>query len=176
LAVDVFRRRGDGSVVVTLDADTFEVLRSTAREVAAIVAEPPDQEVSDRLFPRAYLDPTEEQAEQELRDLTHSDLVQTRLTALEAVTDDLEIREVGRRGRVEIVLAPGQEQLWLTALNDARLVFGTLLGVTQDEQADYKATDPRYEYGVVYRFLSALQQELVELLLGEMPPGADEEF
>ena len=69
MAVDVFRRRGDGSVVVTLDADTFEVLRSTAREVAAIVAEPPDQEVSDRLFPRAYLDPTEEQAEQELVEL-----------------------------------------------------------------------------------------------------------
>ena len=176
MAVDVFRRRGDGSVVVTLDADALEVLRSTAAEVAAIVAEPPNQEVGDRLFPRAYLDPTEEQAEQELRDLTHSDLVQARLTALEAVTDDLDVREVGRRGRVEIVLAPGQEQLWLTALNDARLVFGTLLGVSQDDQADYKPTDPRYEYGVVYRFLSALQQELVELLLGEMPPGADEEF
>ena len=37
--------------------------------------------VTQRLFPRAYLDPTEEEAESQWQELVHDDLVEARLDA-----------------------------------------------------------------------------------------------
>ena len=71
-----------------------------------------------------------------------------------------------------------EEQLegWLTALNDLRLVLGTSLEVTEDQQ-ELPVDDPRYPQWVCYGYLSYLQNEVVEALTGVLPPprpGADE--
>jgi Domain of unknown function (DUF2017) len=168
MARRTFRRKRGGALVVALHPREVELLATTARDMAAIVGDPPEGEVRDRLYPRAYLDPTEEQAQREFDGLVHDDLVHARRAALETVAAGLETAEEASRGMLEVTLEPEEEMQWLTAVNDARLVIGTALGVTEDTDVDFAPDDPRFEYGVVYGWLTELHFDLVTLLLDEI--------
>jgi hypothetical protein len=168
MARRMFKRARNGTLVATMYEQEVELLAMTARDMVAIVEEPPDGDVRDRLYPRAYLDPTEEKAQGEYDALVHDDLVQARRTALEVVVAGLEGVEPNRRGMVEISLSAEEEMQWLTAVNDARLVIGTALGVTEEGDTDYEPNDPRFEYGVLYGWLTQVHFELVTLLLDEI--------
>jgi hypothetical protein len=165
------RSHRDGTLVVTLEAPEVELLALTARDMMSIVEEPPEGEVRDRLYPRAYLDPTEEAAQGEFDALVHDDLVRARGAALAAIAGGLEGATPNKRGLVEIVLRPEEEMQWLTAINDARLVIGTALGVSEDGDTEYARDDPRFEYGVLYGWLTQLHFELVTLMLDEIGPA-----
>ncbi len=55
-------------------------------------------------------------------------------------------------------------------LNDARLALGTRLGVTDETDAsDLDPSDPTAPVLAVYSWLTYLEGELVETLLGGMP-------
>jgi hypothetical protein len=168
MARRMFKRARNGTLVASMYEQEVELLALTARDMVAIVEEPPDGEVRDRLYPRAYLDPTEEKAQGEYDALVHDDLVRARRTALEVVVAGLDGAEPNRKGMVEIPLSAEEEMQWLTAVNDARLVIGTALGVTEEESTDYEPTDPRFEYGVLYSWLTQVHFELVTLLLDEL--------
>ena len=171
----VKRRRRDGRVVITLPAPVAQLLAQVVNELGDVFASPPAGEVMNRLFPRAYLDPTEEQAEQQWQSLVHDDLVRARLAAVSAMVADLDTASPTTRDRVEIVLDRDAETRWLTVLNDARLTLGTALGVTEDEPLEFPDDDPRAAGADVYALLSALQGELVEVLLDDLPEtGTDD--
>jgi Domain of unknown function (DUF2017) len=175
MARRTFARARDGSLHVTLAPQEVELLVMTARDMATLVEEPPDGAVRDRLYPRAYLDPTEESAQQEFDAVVHDELVGSRKRAFETMAARLEEAEPNRRGVVEITLGPEEESEWLTGLNDARLVIGTALGVTEEADTEYERDDPRFEYGVLYGWLTALHFELVSLLLDEIgEAGSDD--
>jgi hypothetical protein len=175
MARRTFTRKRDGTLVVTLYGQEVELLAMTARDMMTIVEEPPEGEVADRLYPRAYLDPTEETAQGEFDALVRDDLVRGRRRALEMIVDGLDAAEPNARGVIEIELAPDEELQWLTAVNDARLVIGTALGVTEESDTDYEPGDPRFEYGVLYRWLTQLHFELVVLMLDEIgEAGSDD--
>jgi hypothetical protein len=173
----VFTRRRDRSLLVSLFPEEVQLLAVAARDVLPTIGEPPDGKLRDRLYPRAYLDPTEEVAQADYDALVHDDLVSSRRAALELVAATAEHAEANARGIVELTLSPEQEEQWLTAVNDARLVIGTVLGVTDDPDDDtsYVPGDPRYELGVVYHFLTVLHGELVDLLLDELGPGGSDD-
>ena len=175
MARPTFRRMRGGALVVTLYPQEAELLAMTARDMMTIVEEPPDGEVRDRLYPRAYLDPTEEKAQDEYDALVHDDLAASRRGALAVIVDGLEAAAPNSRGRIEVTLQPGQEMQWLTAVNDARLVIGTALGVTEDADTEYAPDDPRFEYGVLYAWLTQLHFELVTLLLDEIGEGGSDD-
>jgi len=165
----------DGTLVVTLHAAEVELLAMTARDMVTIIQEPPEGEVRDRLYPRAYLDPTEEKAQGEFDALVHDELVRSRAAALQAIVGGLEAAAPNSRGVIKIALRPDQEMQWLTAVNDARLVIGTALGVSEDGDTDYARDDPRFEYGVLYGWLTQLHFELVTLMLDEIgAAGSDD--
>jgi Domain of unknown function (DUF2017) len=162
-----FERRGDG-VAVSLDANELELLRAVPAELQAVLAAPSetDDPVYNRLFPAAYLDPTEESAEQEWQELVHPELLRDRLAALELVTATLD-RAVTKRNRAEVALGPEEVDAWMSVLNDARLALGTRLGVTED--ADAREVDPKSPDAgahALYGWLTWLQNDLVEALLG----------
>ena len=162
-----FDRRGEG-IVVTLDANEIELLRTIPDEVRRALEKPTskDDPVYNRLFPSAYLDPTEESAEQEWQELVHPELLQSRLAALELVTTTLE-RAVTKRGRAEVELAPEEVEAWLGVVNDARLTLGTRLGVTEDAEAEaLDPSDPTAPTQAVYGWLTWFENDLVETLLG----------
>ncbi len=171
----VKRRRRDGRVVVTLPAPVAQLLGQVVAELGEVFASPPAGDVMNRLFPRAYLDPTEENAEQEFQSVVHDDLVRSRVDAVAAMVADLEAATPASSDRVEIVLDNEAEHRWLTVLNDARLTLGTVLGVTEDEPLDFPDDDPRAAGADMYALLSALQGELVEVLLDDLPEtGTDD--
>jgi hypothetical protein len=162
-----FTRQGDGLRVSITDAEA-ELLRSIPGELGPVLSAPvdPDDPVSERLFPRAYLDPTEEGAEREWQELVRPELVRERLAALERLTKSLE-RGQAREGRIEVDLDADEAQAWLGALNDARLALGTRLGVTEDLDYDDVPEDhPDAAAYAVYGWLTWLEGDLVETLLG----------
>jgi hypothetical protein len=164
----MFKRARKGGLVVTLYTQEVELLAMTARDMMSIVEEPPAGEVRDRLYPRAYLDPTEEKAQEDYDALVHGDLVAARRAAFGVIVAGLDGASPNNRGLVEITLAPAEETQWLTAVNDARLVIGTAVGVTEEGDTDFEPDDPRFEYGVLYGWLTQLHFELVSLLLDEI--------
>jgi hypothetical protein len=169
-----FERARDGTLTVRLAAEEVDLLRRLAGEMGELLANPDTGDaVLDRLFPRAYLDPTEEDAEAEWQRLVHPDLVAQRLAALEMLAGTLPETSGGDR-TVEARLDAEQESAWLGVLNDARLALGTRLGVTDDDDLDeVSADDPNFVAWNVYGWLTALQGELVRVLLGGLPatPG-----
>jgi hypothetical protein len=166
-----FERDRDGTLVVRLLPEEAALLRQLAGELTDVFEHGPDDEaLRDRLFPRAYLDPTEEAAEEEWQRFVHPDLVASRLDALRLLVDTLP-SEPSKRGRVEGRLDEEQEAAWLGVLNDARLTLGTRLGVTDDDDDpfDVAEDDPMYVAWNVYGWLTALQGDLVQVLLAGMP-------
>lgn len=175
MARRMFGRARGGALVVTLYEQEAELLKMTVHDMTGIVEAPPDGEVRDRLYPRAYLDPTEETAQGEYDALVHDELVRSRREAFALIEAGLESAKPNRRGVIEITLGPDQEMQWLTALNDARLVIGTALGVTEETDTDYPRDDPRFEYGVLYAWLTQMHFELVTVMLDELgEDGSDD--
>jgi Domain of unknown function (DUF2017) len=121
--------------------------------------------VLERLFPRAYLDPTEEKAESDWQRFVHDDLVVGRRQAVQTVEHGLAGAEM-RRGRLELSLDDEQAQAWLAVINDARLTLGTRLEVTEDmDLSRLDPRDPDTAPYAVYWWLGVLEERLIDVLL-----------
>ena len=79
------------------------------------------------------------------------------------------------RGRVEVTIGPDAEEQWLTGLNDARLIIGTMLRVTEDSDVEYARDDPRFDAGILYHWLGLLQEDLLEVFLDEIGEGGTDD-
>jgi Domain of unknown function (DUF2017) len=145
-----FTRTRDGAYRVRLPESERELLRAVAGELRFMLSEHQGDPSLRRLFPHAHEDP---EREEEYRGLVRDQLLTGRQRAL-ATLDET----VGRE-----TLTAEEAEAWLTALNDARLMLGTRLDVT--EETDFGAIDredPDAQDLVVYAFLTWLQGELVE--------------
>ncbi|MFM7270821.1 MAG: DUF2017 family protein [Actinomycetes bacterium] len=160
------------------EPDTELALRLSDAEVAAladlarstrIVLDAPlppagDEAVRDRLFPRAYLDPTEDAAELAFQAAVHADLASGRIAAIDDLLADLE-RAERVRGGVRVLLDATRTGRWVGAINDLRLTLGTRIGVADD---DPDPTGPiAADAGDVgcYHWLTGLQDGLISYLL-----------
>ena len=167
----VWRRAKDGTLLLRLRANEAFALQRIATDLAAIVASPPDGDLADRLYPRAYLDPTEDTSELEFQSLVHEDLSSARVEALQRIAIGVHgAADPDSEAFVDIAVAADDEVSWVTALNDARLVLGTTLAVDEETDTMYAPDDPRYEMGLLYQWLGWVQDELVEVLMEGLPP------
>ena len=131
-----FRSGPDDTLIVSLAPEEIQLLSGLPEQLRDVLQAPPDDPGTARLFPRAYLDPTEEEAEAEYTAIVGADLLRQRLDALDLVTSSF-VRAVPDRKRakeswVEIALTPDDVAAWLGVLNDLRLVLGTRLEITED--------------------------------------------
>ena len=95
--------------------------------------------VTQRLFPRAYLDPTEEEAEAQWQELVHDELVESRLAAMTDVVRSLDTAVAGpgrAEARARSCSTTSRPTHWIGVLNDARLAVGTALEVTAEWDFD----------------------------------------
>jgi hypothetical protein len=116
-----------------------------------------------RLFPPAYADDPVRNAEYDA--LVRQDLMAERLQALQVLEETTEARRLD------------EEQLsaWMRAINDLRLVLGTRLDVTEEMDDDDLPSDPgEARMIVVYRYLTALQWQVVEALSASLPAGGSQ--
>ena len=117
--------------------------------------EPPDDPALARLFPDAYGD--DAAAATEFRRYTESDL---RAGKRAAASDVLVMLQPLLEDGGKLVLDRDQADVWLSWLNDVRLVIGTRLGVAEDmdEEPEDEAT---WQVMQVYGWLAWLQESLL---------------
>ncbi|MFM7061805.1 MAG: DUF2017 family protein [Actinomycetes bacterium] len=145
-------------------AAVLDLARSVRIVLDAPLPPAGDEAARDRLFPRAYLDPTEDAAELAFQAAVHADLAAGRIAAIDGLIHDLEGAEAVRGG-VRVVLDADRVGAWVGAINDLRLTLGTRIGVADD--------DPEYSGPVaaeagdtgLYHWLTGLQDGLISYLL-----------
>ena len=153
------RRPRGGGFDQHIPKDERDILRSVGpslREVLvdrATAIEPGEDEAVDRLFPAAYPDDDELQAE--FRLLAHDQLLESHLGALAVLEETADADH----------LDEDQLLAWMRALNNIRLVLGVRLGVTEDrDEWPDSLDDPRAPAFAMYQYLTYLQGEIIEEL------------
>ena len=143
-----------GGWKITLDTEERNLLIRLMGELGALMTGPEDNELLLRLFPVAY--PEDDEKEAEYQRLMREELVTSRMSAIESVTDALDPE------RTEL-MNEGETIAFLQSINAIRLVLGTMLGITDDETADVAddGTTPEHQ---LYDFLSWLLEWTVRSL------------
>ena len=163
-AIRVRRGRG-GGYDLDLPAGERELLRSLPGQLRELFETAPGDPAVGRLFPPAYEDDPQKNAEYE--ELTRNDLVSGRLGALRVM------EETAGAEHLE------EEQLaaWLGAVNDLRLVLGTRLDVTEETyERPPVEKGPDAEAFAVFVYLGMLEEQIVEALATSLDqPGPTSE-
>jgi hypothetical protein len=107
-----------------------------------------------RLYPSAYADDAEK--EDEYRRLTHEELRSARLANVDTIEASIDAT----------TLTEEQLTAWMQAINALRLVLGTLLGITDDDQElRFDPDDPEARTQALYGYLGGLLDEIVDAQL-----------
>jgi uncharacterized protein DUF2017 len=152
--------RRHGRLRLRLEAEEQTLMSMLLDELDAVLDGDagPDDAVLQRLYPAAYRDDPE--AETEFRALTESSLRTGRSERIAACRADLV-------GGSDIDLSDADAaRRWIQILNDLRLALGTRLGITEDDEPDLDPTDPAAQPWVVYYWLTAVQDAVVQGLMG----------
>jgi len=149
-------RRGDFEL--HLPREERDILRTLPRQLRELMSS--DDPALERLFPPAY--PDEPDLQSEYDGLVRGDLMEQRLGSVEVMERTIEAKRVNED---ELVA-------WLSALNDLRLVLGTKLGVTEEDDPEEISDDdslaPSY---ALYYYLGWLEEQVVEALASGLDPG-----
>jgi hypothetical protein len=159
-----FTRTRAGDYKLRLDPAERALLSNLPDQLEALLSSPSPEleDAAVRLFPPAYVGDQERDAEYQR--LMRSELVRRRIEAVAMVRETLDAPR----------LTAEQLDAWLRVLNDVRLVLGTVLDVSEDE--DPTDIDPEAEDApqrVAYVMLSALVSDAVDALTGALPPPTD---
>ncbi len=146
------KRNRQGGFQLNLNADDRVALRQLAEQFEALLDDP-DQEVLHRLFPPAYSQAEHTSQEEEYRRLMRDDLVERHRDELNLVAATAEEQNLS------------EEQLlaWTRAINSVRLVLGTYLDVSEDDERNPPATPEE----ALYHWLSYLLGEAIDALAGQ---------
>lgn len=148
------KRARKGGIEVKLPDVERDFLRSLAPEMRELFGTTDDPAL-ERLFPKAYAD--DEQRNAEYRLLAGTELMESHLAALEALESSADANR----------LDEDQAYSWMRAINEVRLVLGTRLDVSEEgHERPHEADDPRLPAFAAYDYLSQLQAELVDALGG----------
>jgi len=143
------RRNRHGTLSVNLPPGERQVLRRLPEEIKAMLSRPEDPALR-RLFPPAYTD--DEEASAEYSRLMQADLLEHHTAALDTLATTADHTE----------LSEEEATAWMQALNQIRLVLGTRLDVTEDDDPrDIRSPEHR-----LYLYLGYLQEHVVEALAG----------
>jgi hypothetical protein len=151
----VVRRLRSGRYRLTIPEEERAVIGALVGELRQLLAQEERDESLRRLFPPAYRDDAE--ADAEYHDLMDDDLLAGRLQSLEIVSTTLAEEELD------------EEQLlaWMGGLNNLRLVLGTRLDVSEETEIfDIDPADPNARALAVYGYLGWLLEHVVDALNG----------
>lgn len=151
------RRTRSGEYEVRLPGNERQLLGSLVEALrATLTGDVRAEPALRRLFPPAYADPADREAEAEYQSLVHDELLASRraaLDVLEATADRTRLDEA------ELLS-------WMTALNQLRLVLGTRLDVREDADPLPDPDDPAAPLAAVYTWLGVLLESVIDALEG----------
>lgn len=163
--IPTISRTPGGGVRIRLRPREAAVLQELPAQLEAALRAEGDPAVNARLFPNAYTDPGEQDAERDYQDLTREDLLSDRLAGISSVRQSLQRGQAsGRSWSLE--LDAEESQAWLILLNDVRLILGVRLEITEemDRAHALSPSDPRAPAFALYDYLTWLQSALLDAL------------
>jgi len=151
------RRRIDsrqGKFVLRLDGRERDLIRQLLGELRELLALGPDDPRVRRLYPAAYAE--DEELEDEYRRLTREELQSGRLASIDAVEATVD----------RDVLTLDELTAWMQAVNSLRLILGTMLDLSDDDQElAFDPSDPNARTVALYGYLGGLLDEIVDAQL-----------
>jgi Domain of unknown function (DUF2017) len=148
----LIRPDGHGGYLLDLDPEERDLLRNVAPQFIELLDDP-SQPVLERLFPPAYSNPAHLEMQDEFRRLMQEDLVERHRVELEMLATTASSE----------TLTEEQLLAWSRALNSVRLILGTYLGVTDDDEAGRAVSSE----DALYQWLTHLLGEAIEALSGQ---------
>jgi hypothetical protein len=161
------RRRRDGRLAVKLPDAGVAMIRDAIASLEPSLGDGSAEQ--SRLFPRAYIDDTDEARFEEL---TRGYLIESKREAFRLLIAALDRASI-KGGIAELDLDEDEVRALLGSMNDLRLVIGTLLDVTDDEQPRglLPPDEPAAPQVNAYLWLGAVLEMLVDALLDEIGTG-----
>ena len=148
---------------INLQAEERELVRRLLAELQALLVGPSDNPALKRIFPAAYHLSEHAEHDAEYQRLMREELVASRLTAISAVNEALDAKPP---------LDEAQILAFMQSLNGLRLVIGTVLDVSEEEDLSGIDDDsPNAGEHHLYGFLSWLLEWTVRAL----DPAADDD-
>ncbi len=146
--------------VLHLGKDERALLVRLLGELGELLTGEQDPELLRRLFPVVH--PDRPDREEEYQRLMRDELVTSRLAGIATVSEVL-----GGSGR-KVTLDEAQMTSFVQAVNGVRLVLGTLLDVTEDDEVAQPdlAESPEYH---LYAYLSWILDSAVRAMSGALP-------
>ncbi len=153
-----FVRAGNGQWRLRLPSGEVAVLRSLGPQLRTMLTDSDDPDLR-RLFPTAYADDAE--AEAFYRQVARDELMAGRLESLARFERCLDGGDVSTE----------ELEGFMGTVNDLRLVLGTKLDVSEDDDlADLADDDPTAPAAAIYAYLGYLLEQVVDALLDVLPP------
>ena len=151
-----FKRRRDGSIELRLSEEEAAVLAHVTGQLREALVTDTDAPALRRLFPPAYVE--DEEKEAGFRALARDELLEARLAALDEVDAAL----------AEPRMDADRAGSFMRSCNALRLVLGTRLDVSEDDDVRVDPDDPDAPVWGLYYFLSSLVGEMVEVLAHDL--------
>jgi hypothetical protein len=143
-----------GRYELRLDQRERELIRELLSDLRTMLALGPDDPRVRRLYPAAYAEDAE--LEDEYRRLTREELQTGRLASVAAVEATIEAAS----------LSADELTAWMQSVNALRLVLGTMLDITEDDQElAFDPSDPDARVKALYGYLGGLLEEIVDVQL-----------
>jgi hypothetical protein len=146
----VVRRTRTGRYSINLGPEERQFLAGLAPQLREVLATP-DEPSLRRLFPPAFSGAGDAERQEEYVRLMRDDLVERHAGALEVLERTATASEV----------SADDLEAWARALNQIRLVLGTRLDVSEDDDPVQTSSDPDHQ---IYGFLSYLQECVIDAL------------
>ena len=150
----VLARRRDGRWDLNLGPDERALLASLADQLRELIDDDPDDPSLERLRPPAY--PDDPEAEAGFRLLAGEELRDSRQAALSVLASTGELE----------VIDDDQATAWMQAINALRLVVGTRLDVSEEDEGPTSFDDPDAPMWALYGYLTQLLGRTIEALQG----------
>jgi hypothetical protein len=146
------RRARDGSFQLRMTDDERDLVVNLAGQLRELLMSD-ETDGLERLYPPAYANDPERDSE--YHSMVHDELLEKRLAAVDIV----------EQTATATSLTEDEMTAWMGAVNDLRLVLGTRLDVSEDQ--DFPALDdPNAPAFAVYQYLTFLLGEIVHALSG----------
>ncbi len=133
-------------IEICLDGESREVLLELAKQFRSLLLEDSDDSLK-RLYPPAYLDHSELNVE--YVSLVHDDLLQEKLTSIDIFESTIWLEFV----EIEKFFS------WMAVLNSIRLVLGTRLDVSEEDEFDFEKSHSPEQ--TLFVWLAMLLEEAV---------------
>lgn len=148
------RKHRKGHVIIDLEDHERQILVELVDQLRTLLMSGTEPSLR-RLFPTAY--PDDARHESDYQKLVHGALLEHRLATLEAFEATVH----------QETITVEEANTWAAAINDLRLVLGTLLDVSESDLEFDPDGEQAYSHAV-YHFLGALLEMTIEVLMGTL--------